>query len=422
MIIATLILIVVGMAMMVVGTVGRSEIAGNGLLPENGFLAAGLEHELIAGSDVVSNAAQFWNEMGMFATSHPQEEGLAYYPLQKTDPRLIAVQARFVDLYGPMYASAQQPIQGRRLALAGPVRGAHESTSVGTLPVGLDAGFIDNTPETVILTPLIKTVPIRTQFVDWNIVDSSPEAEFVTVEGNLPASADDTHNGERIEVSVLATRVEMTGMAQAATQGFVDLSQSKIARRIEAMIQKTEREVINGTGAAGGWNGLLGLTTTNTFSNGGGAITSDDVDDLIELINVSKGHPTIGLAPHNTINVLRKELKDKQELGNQDPQAIGGFELGGNRNMLRYNGIQFFGSNFVAQGAGVKDLFLVDLPRLQFRELRPTMLEKLAKTRDADDWALTRYVTLQDTSANDTATDPGDGTGGQFHGRISLIA
>lgn len=413
MITALVLLAVLGTTMLI-NSVARKVDAGIGFLPD------GFDNDIVQATDPIGTARTFWDEIGAFNTDSMDEDGMGYYLHQKTDPVAAAYAQNYMDLYGDILAAARNSPNRRRLAL---VSGAQESTTIGQLPIFLDSGFVDNTPRHVILTPMIRTVPMRTKTVDWNQVQSAPDAAFILAanEGDLPASQDDVHQSQRLTVSVQAARVEITGLAQSVAQGFVDLSQNKIARRMRAMVETTEDELINGTNAAlGGFNGLVQLATTNTENLGGGTITTDDLDNLFQQINENNGHPNFGIGSHQLIYDIKAELKAQQvnNINTTTPPAIGGFAFPQGLNFVEYNGVPIFGSNYPNNTPGSRDLFLVDTTMLQFRELRPTMLERLAKVRDADDWAVTRYYTLQDLSANDPGGPPGDGTGGQFHGRI----
>lgn len=415
MIIAAAAIVVISCALMLTKLAGTLE-------GSSGYLEEGLGSPLITGTDRISVGQAFYDEMGVFATDSPKEEGRAYRPLDPNDPVTADMAQRYLNLYGHLIDEAQaRAFQrgGRRLALAG----AQESGDFDQLPVFLDQGITDNTLRQVILTPLLSVVPMRTATVDWINTVSSPDAEYILAanEGDLPTSQDNAYDAQRLDVSVLAARVELTGLSQAVSQGFVDFSQSVIQRRMRAFLETTENEIINGTNTAtGGHDGLVQMATTNTVDLLTATITTDDIDDLIQQINENNGHPNLGLASHKIVNDIKAELKAKQELpiGGSPQIAVAGFDFPGGMNVVNYNGIQIMGSNFVNNTPADRDLFLISTEQLRIRELRPMMLERLAKVRDADDWAITRYYTLQDMSANDTSGPPGDGTGGQFHGRI----
>lgn len=391
--------------------------------PEGASFAGGdFEAELIATHRPEATGPAFMAELGFYATNDPEEEGLAYR-LDSSDPVLIAAQQRYRALYGPLYA-ANRKAKHSKLALAG----ATVSTDIPTLPIFLEPGFVDNTPLSVLLARMIPRVPIRTKFVDWNTVDAVADASFVADvnEGDLPAAVEDDFFAQRIQSRVLARRLEYTGMAQAAAQGFVDLGNWRLRRNLQALLEHTEDVTVNGLAVdANGWSGLPEIVVTNTDDLLGATITTDDVDDLFSLVRAppSKGKPTFGLASHGVINDLRKELKANQQIpvAGVSPAPVGGFVFPGGMNTIVYNGITLAASDFLDNTPGDRLLYLLQMDDLRYRELRPIMVEKLAKTRDADDWAATNYLTLQDMSANDATGPPGDGTGGQHHAVLQNI-
>jgi len=407
---------IAALLLLVIGAVGVvSMVAGR-------IQTAGFEPDLMASQSNAATAPKFWDELGFFATDDPAEEGLAYR-LDSSDPVLIAAQERYRSLYGPIFAANRAKAKSH-LALVG---AQTASTDISTLPIVLEPGFVDMTPQNVVLARMLPRIPNRAKFVDWNTVSLSDPAEFIASinEGDLPVSQDDTFHAQRLEMSVLAARFEVTGLAQAASQGFVDLNDWRLRRRLQAILESTEDQILNGTAAdANGFVGLQQMVTTNTTNLAAATIATDDLDDLMEQIHVQHGMPSFGIASHGVVNDLRKELKANQQIvvGNSPPQAFGGFAFPAGMNRLNYNGIDIIGSDFLNNGAGVKELYLLQTDDLRLRELRPLMVERLAKTRDSNDWGITNYLTFQDMSANDPAGPPGTGIGGQHHGRIFNIA
>lgn len=413
--IAVLLLLIVGAVMGISLIAGRSEIAG--------FTAPGsdVEAQLWASTNPSVTGPRFMEELGFYMSDDPEELGLPYY-LNKTDPTLVAAQARYIELYGPHWAAVRAQ-RDSRLALMG----ATVSTGIPTLPIFVEPGFVDLTPNSVILSPMIPRRPIRTKFVDWNDTLTVGAAAFVAdgSEGNFAALAEDTYGAQRLQVRVLSSRLEVTGLAQAATQGFVNLQDWRLRRRLQAVLEHQEAQVVNGLpNDANGWNGLPEMVTTNTTNLAAATITTDAIDDLFEQIHVSKGRPSFGIASHGVVNDIRKELKtDQVQNINGAPIApVGGFTFPGGMNSVNYNGVTIMGHDLLNQGVGTKLLYLLQMDEFSFPELRPLLIEELAKVRDSRDMGLTNYLTFMDASANDPAGPPGTGIGGQHHGRIFNIA
>lgn len=413
--ISAIILLVVGTVFVLSMIAGRSEIAS--------FTAPGsdVEAALWKSTNPTVTGPRFMEELGFFATDDIEEMGMPYF-LNKTDPTLVAAQERYIQLYGPHWSSVRAR-QHNNLAL---VSGATESGDIPTLPIFVEPGFVDLTPNSVIVSPMIPRRPIRTKFVDWNDTLTVAAAVFIAdgSEGDFAAVAEDTYGAQRLQVRVLSSRLEVTGLAQAATQGFVNLQDWRLRRRFQAIMEHQEAQVINGlSNDANGWNGLPEMVVTNTDNLSAATITTDDIDDLFQLIHVSKGRPSFGIASHGVINDIRKELKTDQvqNINGAPIPPVGGMTFPGGMNSVNYNGVTIMGHDLLDNTSGDRDLYILQMDDLSFPELRPLLVEELAKVRDSRDMGITNYLTLMDASANDTGGPPGDGTGGQHHGRIFNI-
>ncbi len=370
-----------------------------------GFLDPGADREMSFAS--YEGRADYWEKLGITASSEHIDGADYHWDKDDFTLRLMA------DRYQKTYAG--QLAERVRAANSDPLRGATASTDIGTLPLFLDRGFFDVTPKDMILAQDLRRTPHRAKTVDWNVQTASDDAVFAATENPAIVDQDETYVGQVLNMSVIYGRITLTGLSLAVADPFVNLMNYSVQRRMRAIMELIEQTTLTGDGAAGSWEGMQNLFTTNVDSIGG-VITLDDIDDHMRTVWNSGGNPDRAIAPHQVVNDIGKLLRDNQrvDLGAQTT-AIGGWQ--GLRNFVVYNGIPIFGSRFMPDTPNLRELYHYQQDILDYPILHDIQLEPLAKTGDAEQWLIKTYMTFRDLSGTD-----GTGGGGTFHGKIDTIA
>jgi hypothetical protein len=252
-------------------------------------------------------------------------------------------------------------------------------------------------------TPLVGLLPRRAvtgRAYVYNKVTVRPLANFEGEESSAE-SQKDTYTATAVVMKFLRAYGKITGVAQRAASGYINLQSESIRSRLLAMNQALENEIINGdTGTnAYGFNGLLASITTHSTSLGGVDVELQDIRDMLASIReqisssvrYTPGNPTMALTDPTTMNKVKGKLLDYQRFvdgvtNNEMPFGIPG--------AFKFDRVTFIEDQFMPVTAGSRRIVFIDPVFVFLGVLQEITYEELAKDGDWNKYMLKWYGSL----------------------------
>jgi hypothetical protein len=268
-------------------------------------------------------------------------------------------------------------------------------TNYGLLPVMPDMSIVDRM---VYLTPLVGLLPRRAvvgRAYVYNAVTARPLANFEAEESSAE-SQKDTYTATAVIMKFLRAYGKITGVAQRAASGYINLQSESLRSRLLAMNQALENEIINGnTGTnAYGFNGLTASITTHSTSLSGADVELQDVRDMLAAIYSNAGtpgFPTLAVTDPVTLGKIKGKLMDYQRNVDKPTEAEIPFGI---PSTFKFDAVTFMWDQFMPTTAGSRRVVFIDPVYVFLAVLQEITYEELAKDGDWNKYMLKWYGSL----------------------------
>lgn len=249
--------------------------------------------------------------------------------------------------------------------------------------------------------------------------NTSPREMFYE-DGGLPEEKTTQYGTKVVQYRSLGSKGSVTGLAQAQAQSLVDLYASEVQKTTQRVIQAEEwlafwsSTTTANTNGEFGFPGLDELITTNVVDANGAAISKTLIDQAAEKIAQRGGQAThiftsirVGINIDNLFNqyaqvVINQNDRDSLRLGNKvrDVSTVAGvlslvpdFFLNPGNTYPLPNGSSSFPS-----GATTSTVFVLAMPYISMKDLKPLGMEELGRTADKREFYVNEYTALKLTA------------------------
>lgn len=304
---------------------------------------------------------------------------------------------------------------------------ANGTTGTMTVRQDLDPVITDLTNRNTPFRDAVRREPGQGEAFTFNTYDSlfggsedSNPREAFYADGGLPEEKTTEYGTKVVSYKSLGYKGSVTGLAQAQAQSLVDLYASEVQKTTQRVIQSEEwlafwsDTTTANTNGEYGFPGLDELITTNVVDAGGAAISKSLIDQATEKIAQRGGTAThlftsirVGINIDNIFNqyaqvVINQNDRDNLRLGNKvrDISTVAGvlsltpdFFLNPGNTYPLPNGTSSFPS-----GATTSTVFILAMPYISMKDLKPLGMEELGRTADKRDFYVNEYTGLKLTA------------------------
>jgi hypothetical protein len=304
---------------------------------------------------------------------------------------------------------------------------AHMSTSGGAgtagyamIPVFVDPVIIDRSRKWTPIVEMIPRVTNQGMYADYNVITAKGGA-YTAAENSALSETNTTYDRASTAIKFLYAVGAVSGPSQVAQpsyilQGFISSGQAGAfsnqtgsnAKQQEVLVKTREIKeleenlIINGNSTTSGisgnpngteFDGIITLmSTTNTVAKGTTAVSLKDLYLAVRYAFDDGGRPNLAVCSSGVYDDIEQLLHEK--MGYIQPQKE--FFWGFNAIYLKtlVGDIPVVPSMYMSNTTGSKAIYFLDLSVVEMRVLQDLTYFDLAKTNDADRFALKIYEAL----------------------------
>lgn len=276
------------------------------------------------------------------------------------------------------------------------------STTSGNLPVLIPI-YVDSSIINLVRkeTPVYDMLPkraVRGKTYDFNQLTTLNTASFLN-EGSALNDNDDTYTRQSVKIKLAYAVGQVTGFAQAATAGYIDMLRQEVQTHTRSLVQAIENTIFNGdeTVNAEEYDGLINLVTTNTTNKAAAALTLSDIRNSIRQARAGGfsgglanggGNPNLIAVDMATYDVIKGLMTSY--LRYTPPTTTIGFGI----QTYEFEGIPVIYTKFLSTTSGSRRLFVLDTSVLFMAVLQDLTYQDLARTSDSNKFMLKWYGSL----------------------------
>ena len=209
----------------------------------------------------------------------------------------------------------------------------------------LVAGVIENVITVDRFYEVLPFQPIEGNALSYNRENALGDVQVAGVGDTITAKAAATFTQVTTSLTTIVGDAEINGLIQATRSNFTDQKAVQIASKAKSVGRKYQDMLVNGTGAANQFSGLLGLVAagqTLTAGANGAALSFDLLDQLIDQVTDKDGQVDFMMMPARTIRTYYSLLR-----------ALGGASIGDTATLPSgaqvpaYRGIPIFRNDWI---------------------------------------------------------------------------
>lgn len=209
----------------------------------------------------------------------------------------------------------------------------------------LIAGVIENI---VTVNPIFEVIPfteISGNAITYNRENALGDVQFLGVGGTITAKSAATFTKVTSSLTTLIGDAEVNGLIQATRSNTTDQKATQVGSKAKSIARQFQNTMINGTGAADTFNGLLSLVATGqivTSAANGQALSFTTLDQLMDLVLDKDGEVDYFMMTARTIRSYYALLR-----------ALGGASVGdvvslpSGRTVPAYRGVPIFRNDWI---------------------------------------------------------------------------
>src|SRR5690606_30305413 len=222
---------------------------------------------------------------------------------------------------------------------------------------------------------------------------SGPGAFFLADAADLDDAGKSEWSKETVAMKYIYSRVEVSGPMQYSVADHKDIMADEIDNGARDLSRKLEETLIYGTGAGQSFTGILPQIETNVLD-----LNKADENDPVERgpLYLSQIDEALDM-PHRgptTIAGVRALGRRINALLQAQQRFVDQVDVQGGFNVMSYRGLPIYRVDNEFNGtAAANTVVLFDHRKVNFVVQRSTFVEKLAKTKDTDDYLIGMYCT-----------------------------
>ena len=286
------------------------------------------------------------------------------------------------------------------------------------IPIAYRNELVDLTRKQTPLSFVIRSVTNQGIVAPYKQITAKPTAFFARENATLTAS-DPTFDVQSEAIKYMYAKGSVTGPLNAAAPGFNlmgvmpsqsgdprgsfgnanagNANQINILTQARALLELEEETLINGdkTTNPEEFDGIVTImSTTNTVAKSSTALSLDDFTTAARYAYDDGGYVNFGFCDTVTYGKVIKLINAKVSLREFAETEEYGFTAVKIRTGFSSGAIPLVPSRFLSTTAGSQSAYLLDLSVWEKRVLQDMTYEKLAKTKDSDEFFLKKYMCL----------------------------
>ena len=266
------------------------------------------------------------------------------------------------------------------------------------IPVYVDSAIINLVRKETPVYDLLPKRAVRGKTYDYNQLSTLNSASFLN-EGAALNESDDSYTRQSVKIKLAYAIGQVTGFAQAATAGYIDMLRQEVQTHTRSLVQAIENKIFNGdeTTNSEEFDGLIQLVTTNTTNKSSAALTLSDIRNSIRQsragsfsagLAVGGGNPNMIVCDMATYDVIKGLMTSY--LRYTPPSTTIGFGI----QTYEFEGIPVMYTKFLDTSSGSRRLFVLDTSVLFMAVLQDLTYQDLARTSDSNKFMLKWYGSL----------------------------
>lgn len=297
--------------------------------------------------------------------------------------------------------------------------GGAGTAGYGMIPVYVDGILIDETRKWTPFYSLVARVTNRGMYADYNNVTAKSSMAFTAAENAALVVKDSTKDRNSTQIKFVYATGGVTGQSQAgqpsymlqgfepgasATGEFSNMAapnskQTEVVLASRAMVEMLENLMINGNSTTSGisgnpngteFDGLVSLMgATNTVDKNTSDLQLKDVDVAVQYAYDDGGRVNLSVCSTSAWTDLRQLILAKFGYMASLDSVFWGYKTIVLKTIT--GDVPVIPSQFMSNTSGSKALYFLDMGVVELRILQDITYFDLAKTRDADEFALKWY-------------------------------